>query len=188
MLKRITIGVLLITLILAVGCGNDAESVKNEDREAQGPSVTEDGIAQDRVFVEFTVPYRDIQVSDLLESLGSHVMETVYYGSRVQVTVPEGKTAADMVDILNGNPLVECVEPYYFFDPDQVVVKFNVAYDDETVSDLLASLGTHISRIYEYSDFVLVSVPEDRTVAEIVDALSSSPLVEYAEPDYYLYY
>jgi len=114
-------------------------------------------------------------------------METVYYSSRVQVTVPEGKTAADMVDILNGNPLVECVEPYYLFDPDQVVVKFNVAYDDETGSDLLASLGTHISRIYEYSDFVLVSVTEDKTVADMVEVLSRSPLVDYAEPNYYAY-
>jgi hypothetical protein len=176
MARRILVSILAVVMIFAVGCGKTSDSPKEED-----------GVAQDRVFVEFTVPYRDIQVSDLLESLGSHVIETVYYSDRVQVTVPEGKTAPDMVDILNGNPLVECAEPYYLFDPDQVVVKFNVAYDDETVSDLLASLGSHVSWTYEYSDFVLVSVPEDDTVAEMVDVLSSNPLVDYAEPNYYVH-
>jgi hypothetical protein len=187
MLKRITVGILVIMMILAVGCGKTNESVKEEDGIAPDQVPVADGVAQDRVFVEFTVSPRDRQVSDLLDSLGSHVIETVYYSDRVQVTVPEGKTATDMVETLNGNPLVECAEPYYLFDPDQVVVQFKVAVSDSRVSALLESLGSRIPRTYEYSDFVLVSVPEARMVADIVESLNSSPLVEYAEPNYYAY-
>jgi hypothetical protein len=178
MLKRITIGVLAIMMILAVGCGNTSDSLKEED-----------GVAQDRVAVRFNSSAEDGQVSDLLESLGSHLIgEHWNQCPPPLVSVPEEKSPADMVEALSKSPLVERAELYYLFDPDEAVVKFKVAVSDSRVSDLLESLGSHITQSYEGSDFVLVSVPEDRTVAEIVDALSSSPLVEYAEPDYYLYY
>lgn len=187
MLRIIAVGILAMMLILAVGCRKTSESIKEEDADARGPVLTEDGVAQDRVFVEFTAPSGDSRVLDLLDSLGSHIIETVYYGNRVQVSVPEGKTAVDMVETLNRNPLVKCAELYHLFDPDQVVVKFKVGASDSQVSALLESLGSHITRSYEYSDFVLVSVPEDRAVADIVQSLNSSPLVEYAEPNYYAY-
>jgi Tfp pilus assembly protein PilO len=73
------------------------------------------------------------------------------------------------------------------FAPDEVIVQFKVAVDDSRVSDLLTSLGSRISQTYEYSDFVLVSVPEDKTVADMVESLSRSSLVKYAEPNYYCY-
>jgi Fervidolysin N-terminal prodomain len=176
MLKRITIGVLVIMMIMAMGCGKSEDSLKGQD-----------GIAQDRVFVTFTVPYRDLQVSDLLESLGSHVIESVYYSDRVQVSVPDGKTAAEMIEALTESDLVELAQPYYIFDPSQVVVTFNVPYDDERVTELLQNSESRITRTYEYSDCVLVSVPRGKTVADMVDILSSSSLVDYAEPNYYAY-
>lgn len=176
MLKRITIGVLAIMMILAVGCGKTSDSLKEED-----------GVDPDAVFVRFNLEADYSQVSDLLDSLGSHVIETVYYSDRVQVTVPEGKTAAEMIEALEESELVEDAEPYYLYAPYEVTVKFNVAHDDERVTALLESLGSQIKRTYEYSDFVLVSVPQDKTVADMVEALSGSPLVEYAEPNYYAY-
>jgi hypothetical protein len=176
MLKRMTVGILMILMMLAVGCGESGESLKETD-----------GIALDRVFVAFTVPSGDSQVSELLDSLGSHIVETGFYNDRVQVSLPEHKTSAEMVEILKGNTLVRSAELYYLFDPDQVAVKFKVPHSDGRISDLLESLGSHIARTYEYSDFVLVAIPEDRTVAEMVECLSRNPLVEYAEPNYCFY-
>ena len=176
MLKRITVGILMMTLILAVGCGRSAESLKETD-----------GIAEDRVSVEFKVPVGDERVSALLQSLGSHIVETLFYGNRVLISVPEDDTVPGVLETLKQSKLVECAEPYYLFDPDEVTVKFNVSHDDERVTALLESLGSQIARTYEYSDFVLVSVPEDKTVADMIDVLSNNPLVDYAEPNYYVH-
>ncbi len=176
MSKRIAISILVLITILAVGCGKGGDSFKEED-----------GVAQDRVFVKFTVPYRDIQVSDLLDTLGSHVIQTVYYSDRVQVSVPEGKTAGEMIEVLEESDLVEDADPYYLYAPGEVTVKFNVAHDDERATALLESLGSQLERTYEHCDFVTVSVPKDKTVAEMVEALSGSPLVDYAEPNYCAY-
>jgi len=174
MLKIITVGILVIMMILAVGCGKTNESVKERD-----------GVAPYRVFVEFTVPSSDSQVSDLLESLGSRIVEIVFNSNLVIVSLPNGMAVADMVETLNRNPLVEYAKPAYALD--EIVVKFNVPYEDERVSTLLASLGSRVIYASEYADNVLVSVPEDKTVVDMVETLSRSRLVEYAEPDYLCY-
>jgi hypothetical protein len=114
MLRIIAVGILAMMLILAVGCRKTSESIKEEDADARGPVLTEDGVAQDRVFVEFTAPSGDSRVLDLLDSLGSHIIETVYYGNRVQVSVPEDRAVADIVQSLNSSPLVEYAEPNYY--------------------------------------------------------------------------
>jgi Fervidolysin N-terminal prodomain len=177
MLRTIAIGALVIMVILAVACGKAGDSLKEQD-----------GIAQDRVSVQFRVPVCDEQVSALLERLGSRIMEGVYYQDSTRlVSVPEGKTAAEMIETLEKSELVEDAQPYYLYAQDEVTVKFNVSHDDERVTELLESLGSQVKRTYEYSDFVLVSVPKDKTVADMVDILSSNPLVEYAEPNYYVH-
>lgn len=177
MLKRIAISALVVMMMLAFGCGEGGDSIKQQD-----------GIAQDRVSVHFKIPVCDEQVPALLESLGSHIIEGVYYQDSTRlVSVPEGKTAAEMIEALEESGLVEDAQPYYLYAPDEVTVKFNVAHEDERVTDLLESLGSQIKRTYEYSDFVLVSVPEGKPVTQMVDSLCRSPLVEYAGPNYYVH-
>ena len=170
-MRRVAIGVLVIIMILAAGCGKAGNSLKEGDPVPRG-----------RVSVEFTVPSSDSQISDLLESLGSRIVVRVANSNIVIVSLPDGMAPPDMVQALNSDPLVKYAGPVYALD--EIGVKFKVAHDDERVSDLLESLGSRITQSYEGSDFVLVSVPEDKTIVDVVETLRSSPLVEYAEPDY----
>lgn len=170
MLKRITIGVLAIMMILAVGCGKTSDSLKEENR------AVPDGVA-----VDFKVAVDDEGVPELLESVGNPILETAHSISRLYVSVPEGETAADMVETMNMSPLVEYAKPSC--RPDEVVVGFNAwASDRERAVAFLESLGSCIIWDPEWGSSVVLSAPEGKQVADMVDILNSSPLVQFAEP------
>jgi hypothetical protein len=173
MLKRITIGVLVTMMILAVGCGKSSESVKSDDASAP-----------EHVHVDFKVTADDAELSALLNDLGSPVLVTCYsVNLYLYISVPAGKTATQAIDTLKASPLVEYVKPSC--RTDEIVVGFNVSCDRESASSLLETLGSCITWDPEWGYSAVLTVTQGETVDDMVDILNSSLLVQFAEPCYF---
>ncbi len=71
--------------------------------------------------------------------------------------------------------------------PDEVIVKFKPWTDRRSVEGLLRAEAAVQRRESKGGRFTVVGVPPGRTVAELVEVFSASPLVEYAEPNFYAY-
>lgn len=76
------------------------------------------------------------------------------------------------------------LEPEEEYVPDQIIVKFKAGTPIEEEEQLNQSLGTTVIYTSPSAGFKVLQIPEGKTVAEMVEAYSKQPIVEYAEPNY----
>ena len=76
------------------------------------------------------------------------------------------------------------LEPEEEYVPDQIIVKFKAGTPIEEEEQLNQSLGTTVIYTSPSAGFKVLQIPEGKTVAEMVEAYSKKPIVEYAEPNY----
>lgn len=96
-------------------------------------------------------------------------------------SLPPYQTAADDLPIEEGPPLPPGLEEYV---PDQIIVKFKRGIDVAAEKKLNDKLGTEVAYTSPYAGFKVLKIPKGKTVAEMVQAYSKQPNVEYAEPNY----
>lgn len=73
-------------------------------------------------------------------------------------------------------------EPNYA--PGEVLVKFHGGTQPERAEELIISIGGKIDKILGRSGIYLVRLPDNLSVEDGVEKLSSYPEVKYAEPNY----
>lgn len=67
--------------------------------------------------------------------------------------------------------------------PGQMLVKFKVGVSSTQIDSLNELHGVTIIRKLERLDVLLLKIPEDRTVPQMVEVYQKNPNVEYAEPN-----
>ncbi len=77
--------------------------------------------------------------------------------------------------------------PLFHYVPDEVIVKFKGDIAEESISGLLSTQHVSEKLKNETAGFSVLRVPGGKTVQELVEVFKASPLVEYAEPNYYVY-
>ena len=68
--------------------------------------------------------------------------------------------------------------------PGEIIVKFKPGVTDEAITAINSRHVTSVLYTSPYAGFRLISVPPDKTVAEMVELYSKDHNVEYAEPNY----
>jgi len=77
--------------------------------------------------------------------------------------------------------------PLPLYVPDEIIVKFKPGVAEEAISGLLQAQQVSEKFKSKEARFRTLRVPGGKTVPELVEAFKASPLVEYAEPNYYAY-
>lgn len=93
--------------------------------------------------------------------------------------------AADDLPLREESPVPSASADDYV--PDEIIVKFKAGILSATENQLHASLGTSVVHTSPHGGFKVLKIPSNKTVAEMVEAYSRQPAVEYAEPNYRLH-
>ena len=94
---------------------------------------------------------------------------------------PPHQIVADDLPLKEGPPLPPVFEDYV---PDQIIVKFKDSIRGATVAQINQAMETDVVYTSSYTGFKVLEIPKGKTVAEMVEAYSKLPNVEYAEPNY----
>lgn len=70
------------------------------------------------------------------------------------------------------------------FVPDEIIIKFNNGITNDAVRSINSANGLSIISKSTHSGFHRLTIPNGKTVIEMVEKLSKNPFVEYAEPNY----
>ncbi len=97
---------------------------------------------------------------------------------------PEPPPSPSIPSPLPPTPTPSPPEPEEEYVPDQIIVKFKAGTPIEEEEQLNQSLGTTVIYTSPSAGFKVLQIPEGKTVAEMVEAYSKKPIVEYAEPNY----
>ena len=81
-------------------------------------------------------------------------------------------------------PIPPPPRPEEEYVPNQIIVKFKPGTSIEAQEQLHQELGTTVIHTSPSAGFKVLQIPEGKTVAEMVEAYSKKPIVEYAEPNY----
>ena len=96
-------------------------------------------------------------------------------------SLPQYEAAADDLPLEEGPLLPPGPEEYV---PDQIIVKFKEGLLRASMEQLNQTMGTEVAYASPYAGFKVLKIPKGKTVAEMVEAYSKQPNVEYAEPNY----
>jgi len=94
---------------------------------------------------------------------------------------PYYQVSASDLPIKEGPPLATGTEEYV---PDQIIVKFKDSILRASTEQLNRTMRTEEIYTSAHAGFKVLKLPKDKTVAEMVEAYSELPDVEYAEPNY----
>ena len=70
---------------------------------------------------------------------------------------------------------------------DEIIVKFKLGIAKDLIGKLLTDQGVLEKYESKFTKFKVLKIPAGKLVTEMVDFFKKSPLVEYAEPNYYRY-
>jgi serine protease len=73
------------------------------------------------------------------------------------------------------------------FVPGEIVVRFNEGLSAEGIKDFAKDIGGKVRKSSKYTNFEIITLPENMNVLDAVRWLSSQPEVIYAEPNYIRY-
>ena len=71
--------------------------------------------------------------------------------------------------------------------PQQIIVKFKQGVGEEVIFDVISRHGASVLYKSPYAGFMVLRIPQEKTVPEMVRVFSEDPNVEYAEPNYIYY-
>ena len=77
--------------------------------------------------------------------------------------------------------------PRPLFVPDEIIVKFKSDTGKNSIEILKKTHRVSEKYTSPFTGSKVFKIPKDKTVSQIVEILKKSPLVEYAEPNYYAY-
>lgn len=77
--------------------------------------------------------------------------------------------------------------PRPLFVPDEIIVKFTPGLNENSIKGLERAQGISEKYISPFSKFRVFKIPQGRSVPEMVEIFQKNPLVEYAQPNYYVY-
>lgn len=80
---------------------------------------------------------------------------------------------------------LKALRPLYV--PDEIIVKFKSEITKDAIEKFLQE--QRVSEKYEskFAKFKALKIPETKNIPQLVEIFKTSPLVEYAEPNYYAY-
>jgi len=96
----------------------------------------------------------------------------------------EGKAAEPLLLVKEEVP---SKAPLPLYVPDEFIVKFKPGIAEDLIQGLLQAhevSGKYKSKV---AKFRVLKIPQGKTVSELIDIFKASPLVEYAELNYYAY-
>lgn len=77
--------------------------------------------------------------------------------------------------------------PLPLYVPDELIVKFKPGIPEDAIKGLLQANEVSEKFKSRVAKFRALKMPKGRTVPELIEIFKASPLVEYAEPNYYAY-
>ena len=77
--------------------------------------------------------------------------------------------------------------PRPLYVPDEIIVKFKPGVNKNSIKGLEQAHGISEKYISPFAKFKVLKIPKKKSVIEMVETFRKSPLVEYAEPNYYAY-
>jgi hypothetical protein len=69
--------------------------------------------------------------------------------------------------------------------PGEIIVSFKPGISEDTIGELLAANRAAEKYRSQRGNFRVLTIPADQAVSRLVEIFDASPLVEYAEPNYY---
>jgi len=70
---------------------------------------------------------------------------------------------------------------------DEIIVKFKPGAPEQAIQELLNQQRVFEKYESKFAKFKVLKIPKGKAVLQVVEAFKASPLVEYAEPNYYAY-
>jgi len=77
--------------------------------------------------------------------------------------------------------------PQSLYVPDEIIIKFKSGVNEDAIRGLEQAQGVLEKYISPFAKFRVLKIPQGKLVTEMVEIFKRSPLVEYAEPNYYAY-
>ena len=77
--------------------------------------------------------------------------------------------------------------PRPFYVPDEIIIKFKPGINENAIKGLEQAQGVLEKYISPFGKFRVLKIPQGKLVTEMVEIFKKSPLVEYADPNYYAY-
>ncbi len=77
--------------------------------------------------------------------------------------------------------------PLPLYVPDELIVKFKPGIPEDAIRGLLQAHEASEKFKSSVAKFRALKIPKGRTVPELIEIFKASPLVEYAEPNFYAY-
>jgi len=77
--------------------------------------------------------------------------------------------------------------PRPLYAADEIIVKFKTDINENAIKGLEQAQNVLEKHISPFGKFRVLKIPENKSVVEMVATFQNSPLVEYAEPNYYAY-
>lgn len=113
------------------------------------------------------------------------ILVLIILGMILGFALNKGAAQSDLPLLVKEEKTQKSPRPLYV--PDEIIVKFKSGVDKNLIEEFLRTQGVLEKRESKFAKFKVLKIPKEKIVSELLEIFKVSPLVEYAEPNYYAY-